>query len=214
MHVSGNSCDKVGAGIQISPNSSKLLQRWGVAPKLEKYCVNPRGFVLRSYQDGKVLSEVSLVPEGINKYGHPYWHAHRADLHKAMLERALELGAQVYINSQVQKLDFNFPPKVTTKGGKTYTADLVIGCDGLRSVCREALVGHPDPPRDTGDIAYRILVPTEDMKQHPELVEFIEKPAINFWMGPDGHAVCYLLKGGDLYNIVLLYDLQLMLLLK
>ena len=148
---------------------------------------------------------MNLIPDGVTKYGYPYWHAHRADFHKAMLERAIELGVQVHINSQVTDVDFNFPPKVTVARGKVYTADLVIGCDGLRSICREALVGHADPPHETGDIAYRILVPAEDMKRHEELHEFVQSPAINFWMGPDGHAVCYLLKGGNLYNIVLLY---------
>ena len=122
-----------------------------------------------------------------------------------MLERAIELGVTVHINSQVSKLDFNEPPRVTVNGGKVYTADLVVGCDGLRSVCREALVGHPDPPYETGDIAYRILVPAEVMKPHPELAELLDNPAINVWMGPGGHVVCYLLKGGNLYNIVLMY---------
>jgi salicylate hydroxylase len=122
-----------------------------------------------------------------------------------MLERALELGVQVHINSFVTDLDFNDPPKVTVQGGKVYTADLVLGCDGLRSVCREALVGHADPPHETGDIAYRILVPADQMRPHPELHEFLDDPAINVWMGPGGHAVCYLLKGGNLYNIVLMY---------
>jgi salicylate hydroxylase len=124
-----------------------------------------------------------------------------------MLERALELGVQVHIHSQVTHVDFNFPPRVTTYDGRTYSADLIVGCDGLRSISREALVGHRDPPHETGDIAYRILVPADQMKPHPELTEFLESPNINFWMGPDGHAVCYLLKGGNLYNIVLLYFL-------
>jgi salicylate hydroxylase len=171
---------------------------------LEKDCVNPKGFVLRGYREGNILSEVNLVPHGVQKYGHPYWHAHRADFHRAMLERAIELGVTLHLDSVVAKVEFDDPPKVTVQGGKVYTADLVIGCDGLRSVCREALVGHADPPHETGDIAYRILVPAEDMKPYPELHEFLEQPNINFWMGPEGHAVCYLLKGGNLYNIVLL----------
>jgi salicylate hydroxylase len=173
---------------------------------LEPDCVNPKGFVLRGYK-GKVLSEVNLVPYGVKKYGHPYWHAHRADFHKAMLARALELGVTVHINSPVTDVNFHNPPTVTVKGGKTYTADLVVGCDGLRSVCREALVGHSDPPYETGDIAYRILVSADEMKKHPELHELLNEPAINVWMGPEGHVVCYLLKGGNLYNIVLMYHL-------
>lgn len=118
------------------------MERWDVASKLEKDCVNPKAFVLRGYRDGKVLSEVNLVPYGVGKYGYPYWHAHRADFHKAMLERALELGVRVHIDSQVTQLDFNFPPKATVYGGKVYSADLIVGCDGLRSICREALVGR------------------------------------------------------------------------
>jgi salicylate hydroxylase len=121
-----------------------------------------------------------------------------------MLERATELGVTLHLDSAVSKLEFSAPPQVTVQSGKTYTADLVVGCDGLRSICRESLVGHPDPPHETGDIAYRILVPAEDMKPYPELEEFLQQPNINYWMGPDGHAVCYLLKGGNLYNIVLL----------
>ncbi len=92
---------------------------------------------------------------------------------------------------------------VLMKDQPKFKADVIVGADGLKSVCREALLGRPDPPRLTGDLAYRILVDAEDMKRHPELVELVENPAINFWMGPDGHAVCYLLNGG-VYNIVLL----------
>jgi 2-polyprenyl-6-methoxyphenol hydroxylase-like FAD-dependent oxidoreductase len=161
--------------------------------------------VIRGYK-GPILTEINLVPEGVKKYGHPYWHAHRADFHRAMLSRAVELGVTVHIDSPVTDVDFNDPPKVTVKGGQVYQADLVVGSDGLRSICREKLVGHVDPPHETGDIAYRILVSADDMKPHPELHELIHEPAINVWMGPNGHVVCYLLKGGNLYNIVALYS--------
>ena len=65
------------------------------------------------------------------------------------------------------------------------------------------MLGHPDPPRLTGDLAYRIVVKAEDMRKHEILRELVETPQINYWMGPHAHAVCYLLKGGGLYNIVL-----------
>jgi salicylate hydroxylase len=65
------------------------------------------------------------------------------------------------------------------------------------------MLGRKDPPHFTGDLAYRITVKASDMRMHPGLVELAENPAINMWMGPQAHAVCYLLKGGDLYNIVL-----------
>lgn len=82
-------------------------------------------------------------------------------------------------------------------------ADVIIGADGLKSVCREQMLGHADPPHFTGDLAYRIVVKAEDMKKHDSLRELVEHPSINHWMGPHSHVVCYLLKGGGLYNIVL-----------
>ena len=41
------------------------------------------------------------------------------------------------------------------------------------------------------------------MVKHENLQELVSNPAINYWMGPNAHAVSYLLKGGGLYNIVL-----------
>lgn len=87
--------------------------------------------------------------------------------------------------------------------GVEFKADLVIGADGLKSVCRETLLGKKDPPRLTGDLAYRIVVPASEMRKDDRLKDLVNSPAITIWMGPDSHCVGYLLKGGDLYNMVL-----------
>jgi len=102
----------------------------------------------------------------------------------------------------VNAIDFS-APSVTLATGRTITCDLVIAADGLKSKCRELYVGHADPPHNTGDLAYRILIKASDMKKDPGLAQLTEVPVINYWMGPGAHAVCYLLKGGELYNIVL-----------
>jgi salicylate hydroxylase len=99
-------------------------------------------------------------------------------------------------------VDFS-TPAVLLENGTDFKADLVIGADGLKSVCREALLRRKDPPRLTGDLAYRIIVPASEMRKHPALLDLVDSPAINYWLGPDSHAVGYSLKGGDLYNIVL-----------
>jgi len=102
----------------------------------------------------------------------------------------------------VAGIDFD-APSVKLANGTVFKADLVIGADGLKSVCRESLLGRKDPPRLTGDLAYRITVPASKMREQECLRELVDSPAINYWMGPDSHAVGYLLKGGDLYNMVL-----------
>ena len=120
-----------------------------------------------------------------------------------MVAQAQQMGISIRLGCAVTGIEFE-KPSVVFKDGDEFLADLILGADGLKSVCREQLLGRSDPPRFTGDLAYRIIVKAEDMKKHTDLVELAENPVINYWMGPDAHAVCYLLKGGGLYNIVLI----------
>lgn len=195
---------EIGAGIQIPPNSSKILKALGVLPKIESLSVRPHDFVLRSYRDGKVLSTQNTLPYTLDKYSAPYLHIHRADYHHVLVDEARRLGVDITLNSHVTGVDFSKPAVKFGGGQEDFEADLVIGADGLKSVTRETLLGRKDPPRLTGDLAYRIIVKASNMRQYPSLISLIEKPAITIWLGPDSHAVGYLLRGGDLYNIVLL----------
>ena len=144
-----------------------------------------------------------MVPYAEKRYGVPYLHIHRADYHKILVGEAERLGIIIQLGSTVTSIDFE-QALLHIKDKPDFKADLIIGADGLKSISREMLLGHADPPRLTGDLAYRIVIKAEDMKKHPDLRELAEKPAINYWMGPHGHVVCYLLQGGGLYNIVLI----------
>lgn len=64
------------------------------------------------------------------------------------------------------------------------------------------MTGKPDVPRDTGDVAYRILIPGEDLLADPELSNLITDPCTTSWCGPDVHLVGYPIRNGELYNIV------------
>ncbi|KAH0840886.1 hypothetical protein AYO21_06212 [Fonsecaea monophora] len=194
---------EVGAGIQVPPNSTRILSRWGLLPAIEKASVRPQNFILRSYRDGKVLSTQPLIPHCESAYGYPYLHIHRADYHQILVEEAERQGVEIRLDSFVTGIDFDLPAAHIRGQAQPFTADLIVGADGLKSVCREALLGRPDPPHLTGDLAYRIVVPAEAMKAHPLLRDLVAVPNINYWLGPDAHAVSYLLKGGNLYNIVI-----------
>jgi len=76
---------------------------------------------------------------------------------------------------------------VVLNTGEEFVADLVVGADGVNSQLREILLGRPDPPTLTGDLAYRLLLSTIDI-QDPELADFVKKPQVNYWLGPDAHA--------------------------
>ena len=144
-----------------------------------------------------------MLPFAEDQYGHPYLHIHRADYHQILVEEAQRLGVTIQLNSTVTKILFD-KPSVLIKDKPEFHADLIIGADGLKSISRSSLLGHEDPPHLTGDLAYRITVPASAMKADPLLANLASHPNINYWLGPSAHAVSYLLKGGDLYNIVLI----------
>lgn len=194
---------QIGAGIQIPPNSSRILKHYGLLNKIESVSVRPRDFIIRSYRDGTILSKQNMVPYAELRYGVPYLHIHRADYHRILVAESERLGVKLQLGSTVSKIDFE-TATIKIRDRPDFHADLILGADGLKSICRESLLGHVDPPHLTGDLAYRIVIKAEDMKKHPDLRELAEKPAINYWMGPNGHVVCYLLQGGGLYNIVLI----------
>ncbi|KAL8666948.1 MAG: hypothetical protein Q9168_007381 [Polycauliona sp. 1 TL-2023] len=190
------------AALGEPPNASRILKKWGLLDNIRDVSVQPSDLILRSYRDGAVLSKQNLVPYAEERYGAPYLHIHRADYHRILVAETERLGVKILLGSEVSHVDFEEPSVQLVGKSEKVHADIIIGADGLKSKCREAMLGSA--PQFTGDLAYRIVVKASDMKTHPELQELVEKPAINFWLGPSAHAVCYLLRGGELYNIVLI----------
>jgi len=164
--------------------------------------VKPVDFTIRRYKDGKILSVTNMVPTANERYGSPYLHIHRADYHKVLTKKARELDVDIQLDSAVSEIDFDMPA-VRINGKPDVVADIIIGADGLKSVCREQLLGRPDPPHLTGEMAYRIVVRTDDMLQHPDLSELVKEPRMTYWAGPHAHVIGYPLKRDGLYNIVL-----------
>lgn len=106
------------------------------------------------------------------------------------------------MNCRVSSYDFN-APSVTLATGEVVEGDVVIACDGIKSAVRDAINGSPLPPQDTGDVAYRILVPAKPLLDDPEMAPLVKEPWAMHWMGPEGHAVGYPLREGELYNIII-----------
>jgi len=138
----------------------------------------------------------------LERYGAPFIDLHRVDLQQALYARAIELGVKVNLNERLDDIDFN-GPVLKTIAGKEYTPDVIVGADGLWSKSRQLVVGKKDDPEPTGDLAYRIVL-TTDQLQDPELKAWIENPTVHFWIGPGAHAVGYSLRNGQMHNIVLL----------
>ncbi|XXG95134.1 hypothetical protein Hte_001394 [Hypoxylon texense] len=202
---SASEIGEIGAGIQVLPNSSRILISWGLEEKLVKHATMPRYANMIGWK-GNFLSRMDLHAYA-DALGTPFWDFHRANLHRCLLDRAIELGAQLHVRSRVKAIEYAQDGLTSTavlSDGRTMSADLIVGADGISSHLREILLGKPDPPLPTGDLAYRLLINTKDMLADPELAHFIQDPQVNYWMGPDAHAVNYVLRGGELFNMVLL----------
>lgn len=199
---------EVGAGIQCLPNSSRVLISWGLEEALSRHATRPKQCNYLGWK-GNRLAHMDFHAYA-DQLGTPFWDFHRANLHLELLNRAKELGAGITTNARVVDVQYESVGDGSMRAiavlgdGRRRSADLVVGADGINSKCREILLGRPDPPLLTGDLAYRLLLNTEDMMKDPELRGFIEDPQVNYWMGPDAHAVNYVLRGGKLFNMVLL----------
>lgn len=136
------------------------------------------------------------------KYGAPFLDLHRVDLQRALYDRAVALGVIFELGQRVQSIDFDLP-EVTTISGAKFQSDLVVAADGLWSRCRDCFLTKKDAPLPTGDLAYRVVLSLDEIED-PELREWVRNPSVHFWIGPGAHAVGYSLRGGEMYNIVLL----------
>lgn len=88
--------------------------------------------------------------------------------------------------------------------GRTFTGDVIIGADGIRSQVRRAVM--PDEvvePRVSTNCAYRATVPVELMRADPEVSHLMDDPNSNCWIGYRRHVMAYPIRNGQMYNMVM-----------
>lgn len=204
---SARSLQEVGAGLQITPNASRLLQSWSLPPSLWSQAAEPTQLTVHRY-DGKILSHSPDFSKEIRaRYNNaPFIDLHRVDLQQALYTRAKDLGVEFKLGSRVKTAETTSPiPSINFESGECLTADLIIAADGLWSACRTSFTGLSSPPMPTGDLAYRVVLSADEhLADDPELYDWVTNPKVHFWIGPGAHAVGYSLRGGGMYNIVLL----------
>jgi salicylate hydroxylase len=190
------SCElkEIGAGIQITPNSVKVLRALGLEDDLRNYAFEPEAMVTRDLRSGQLLFRTQSKGVTAGRFGAPWFQIHRADfltiLLRALSRNYLHLAARC---TSVISLDRGV--MITLSDGREVEADLAVGCDGIHSFVRRALHGAQSP-RFTGNICWRALIPAERLpKSHIE-------PSMNYWTGPREHIVAYYVRGGQLVNLV------------
>ncbi|KAK5196522.1 hypothetical protein LTR92_004067 [Exophiala xenobiotica] len=196
---------EIGAGLQITPNASRLFREWGLESEAEAVAAEPTVLAVHRYSDGKILAEERDFNKNIRrKYGAPFIDMHRVDLQRVLYSKAVSLGVKIELSTKISRVDSTpSGPEVVFDSGRRHRGDLVVGADGLWSKCRESMLGKTDQPLPTGDLAYRIVLELKNISD-PELRRWIANPQAHFWIGPHSHAVAYSIRSGTMYNIVLL----------
>ncbi|KAK6532104.1 hypothetical protein TWF694_003266 [Orbilia ellipsospora] len=203
---------EVGAGIQIAPNASRILERFGVLEELKKDGVMITRNSMRRWEDDVEIGNVDLMPNVGKKYNAPLMVVHRADLQRILLSRALSLGVRIYTSSSVTAISPDFSvASIQLASGEWISSDLVIAADGVKSFVRAEIArrkGFRDTSLSTGDAAYRVVIDEERMRGDERVAGLIRGDVGSRWMGPGGHIMAYPVRGHKLYNMVLIHPIR------
>jgi salicylate hydroxylase len=191
----------VGAGIQLSPNSSRVLAALGLEGALRRIGTEPPAVLIRSLRSGADIGAVALGPFMRERFGAPYLVVHRAELQTLLLDAVRARGdVRLLVGRKVVEVAEEPGGIAVTaeRGGGTrevVRAALVIGADGLWSRSRRAL-GDGRAPAYGGYAAWRATLPRSAA---PAALQAAET---GLWLGRGRHVVHYPIAGGRLVNIV------------
>jgi salicylate hydroxylase len=193
---------EVGAGIQLGPNTTRILASWGLDTALRRVAAFPRVLRVRSARDGTELACMRLGATFTDRYGAPYATIHRADLQGLLLEAAQSKGVDLRLAARVQGAwQTHEAAGLHIEGENDFHGEALIGADGLWSIVRQQVCGDGLPP-PTGHVAYRGLV------AQAALPESLRTQEVAVWLAPHLHVVAYPVRGGDELNVVAIIEGQ------
>ena len=189
---------EVGAGLQVGPSAVKVLYALGLEKPLHSVACAPDCFATFNWLDAKLLHR-EPYQETFKSYGAPYLTAHRADLHKLLLDGA----SAAKIHSGKPCINVASTAKgaaATFADGSSAEGDIIVGADGIRSAVREALWGK-DNPRYTHYLGWRGVLPMEQaLAVMGDEAAKIHRKDVVLWRGPTGTMLFYPLRAGKLLN--------------
>lgn len=190
-----------GAGLQISPNVSKILTALGLGEALASNAMRPEGIHIFPFGAKKPLTTLALGDEAAHRYGAPYYVMHRADLAQ-MLHIACRRFANIDVQFGVTSINVAEDEKGLSVAFETGVRAekrriaAFIGADGVGSPTRTKLLGGPSVT-NTDYTAWRTLIPMSDLTN-----QFSAHHTSLIW-APFCHAVIYPMQARKLFNVAL-----------
>ncbi|MDX7949660.1 FAD-dependent monooxygenase [Lichenihabitans sp. Uapishka_5] len=174
-----------GAGLQLSPNATRVLSRLRLLEAVRAVALEPRSVRVRRSRDGAELIRFPLGDHAVVRYGAPFLLVLRRDLQRVLAEHAsVEPAIRLVFGADVAG--------TSAKGVALAGQGEPFACDGFvdaRGIATAAA-------RDSGRIAWRALVPSA------RLGTTHRAPDTNLWLGPRTHLVHYPVPGGTHVNVV------------
>jgi len=181
---------EVGAGVFLTPNSVRQLERVELGPAVEKWGarVGPGSRYFR--HDGSPIAPVQVTDSS-------GWNAtfgmHRADLVEllaaALPDDVVHTGHRC--TGFEQRDD---TARVSFSNGAVAEADVIVAADGIHSELRP-YVFPPSNPVFSGSVAYRGVLPLERIPDWPT-------DSWLMWLGKGKHFLTFPVRAGQLINYV------------
>ena len=181
---------EIGAGVYLTPNAVRQLERVGLGPATEKWGaqVGPQSHYFR--HDGQPIAPVQVT----DLHG---WNAtfgmHRADL-VDFLAAALPPDVVRCGHRAVGFEQDGGVARIKFANGATAEADVVVAADGIHSELRP-YVFPPSKPVFHGTISYRGLIARESLPDWP-------MDRWQMWAGPSKHFLVFPVRHGSMVNYV------------
>jgi len=191
---------EIGAGIQLGPNVFRMFEHLGLTEAIRRVAYFPPHLVMRDVRTGELIVRSPVGERTLATYRQPYGVIYRADLHHVLLQACrAQPGIGLHVQSRVTgHTAHDDGVEVHLADGRRLHACGLIGADGLWSRVREQIVGD-GPPRVSGHIAYRAVLPMQDVPPH------LHSPDVTLWGGEKTHLVHYPLRRGELFNLVAVF---------
>jgi salicylate hydroxylase len=192
--------EEIGAGLQLSPNSSRVLASLGLDAALAARAIAPDAVSLMSARAGGEIARLPLGDMATFRAGAAYWVIHRADLQAVLLD-----AVRGHPDIQL-RLGHQFEDAAPHANGVTVsarrgfdrdsvTALALIGADGVWSAVRHRVFPQSQPTF-SGQIAWRGTLATRQLPRE------MAPKRVQVWMGPNAHIVVYPISGGQRINVV------------
>lgn len=190
-----------GAGIQIGPNGTCILEEIGAAPFLKARVTVPDALRILDAETARPLGAFPLGRWIAQRHGAPYWVAHRRDLHNALLSTAeREPLVQIRMGFDVSSVhdDADTVTAISAQGDPA-RGDALVVADGAWSALR---AGHfkGAAPAYTGKCAVRTVLPIDDVPEE------LHRTEVHLWLGRDVHVVHYPVSAGHAVALVAIFD--------